>query len=103
MASSGKAPKPYRRRLTIAERKRGYLVLNPRRRLFFPAEGVPFKIKIDDESFETTVEVIRSLDAGPRDPREHYHIHLPRIREMPKGTIVTVARVGRSEYELALD
>jgi hypothetical protein len=65
MASSAKPPARIEKRLTVAERKRGYLVVNPSRRQFSLAEVVPFRVRTDDKSFETTVEVIRSLDEYP--------------------------------------
>ena len=62
MASSSEPPNPNEKMPTVAERKRRYLVVNPGRRQFFPAEGVPFRVRIDSQPFETTVEVIRNLD-----------------------------------------
>jgi hypothetical protein len=56
MASSARPLKPMEKRLTVAERKRGHLVVNPRRRQFFPAEGIPFRVNIDNKSFQTTIE-----------------------------------------------
>jgi hypothetical protein len=103
MASSARPPKPIEKNLTVAERKMGYLVVSPRRGQFFPAEGVPFRVRIDNKSFETTVEVIRSLDDGPRDQHEHYLIGLPPIMEMPKGAIASSPnRASVNEYELTM-
>jgi len=95
-------PKPYIRRLTNEEKKQGFLLVEKRRLGLFPPEGDLFKVKIDGESFETTLEAIPCLCMGPDKPHEHYHIPLPKLRNMPKGSSVTVTQVGRGEYELAL-
>lgn len=102
MDSTAKPPKPIETRQTVTEMKKGYFIVNPKRRQFFPAEGVPFEVGTDDESFKTTIEVIRSMDEGLRDPHGHYHIHLPQIMEMPKGVIISLNRVPTNEYELTM-
>jgi len=99
---TSKQSKPYMRRLTSEERREGFLLVEKRRLGLFPSKGDRFKVKVGREFFETALEAIPCQCRGPDKPHAHYHIPLPKLKNMSKGSSVTLTQVGMLEYELSL-
>ena len=102
MVSPAAEAKPYRRRLSSEERREGFILVEKRWLSLFPPRGDRFKVRIGQESLDTALKAIPCTCRGPDKPHEHYHIPLTKLDKIPKGSSVTLTRLGTREYRLAL-
>ena len=92
----------YTRKISGDEANGRYIMVMKDSLKLFPKPGVPFKIKIDDNEFDSQVLVVDCWCQGPKKPHVHYRIDLtPMIHEFRPhyGQTVTLEKVDESVYQ----
>lgn len=93
----------YRRKVSAEEVQEGFIMVLKDSLKFFPKIDKPFKVKIDNEEFETMVEAYDCWCMGPRKPHMHYKIPIRKFQAkfpIHRGSTVTFTRTGDKVYTL---
>ena len=79
--------KPYKRRISSEEVKKGYVFVLKDKLDYFPSTGKPFELRTDAKSKEARVETYRCTCRGPELPHDHYFIRWEGLKFGDKVTI----------------
>jgi len=66
----------YRRRLSLAERREGYVFISREALTMFPPPGSAFKAELNGSPVEVRIKAVPCTCRGPDNPHEHHHLLL---------------------------
>jgi len=84
-----KSKKPYSRRISSEEAKKGYVLVLKNALSMFPAQGKPFELHGGTQPRKAAVESYHCQCQGPDLPHDHYFI---RWEGLKRGDRVTISK-----------